>query len=212
MSGKDSDPAGGQGMAKGARQEELRAEIDRLDSEIQRLINRRAAQVLEIARLKEADGGPYYRPEREAQILRRVAERNDGPFPAEDMARLFREIMSSCLALERQLRVAYLGPEASFTHMAVHTHFGHAVEEAALQKAPVAGLVDGLPVGPLGVLEPFGWEHRVPHRGPEPFVVVPWGCVGHVCYMGWVSTMRGGLTDSSCTLARNTPWIMHIYI
>lgn len=126
MSGKDSGQSG-----KAARQDELRAEIDRLDAEIQGLINRRAAQVLEIARLKEADGGPFYRPEREAQILRRVAERNEGPFPAEDMARLFREIMSSCLALERRLRVAYLGPQASFTHAAVQVHFGHAVEEVA---------------------------------------------------------------------------------
>jgi len=129
VSGKDDERPGEPGTGEDARQDRLRAEIDRLDNEIQALINRRAAQVLEIARLKEAGGGPFYRPEREAQILRRVAERNQGPFPAEDMARIFREIMSSCLSLERRLRVAYLGPEASFTHAAVQVHFGHAVEE-----------------------------------------------------------------------------------
>lgn len=128
MSGKDSDPNG-----ESARQQELRDEIDRLDAEIQDRINRRAAQVLEIARLKASNGEPFYRPEREAQILRRVAERNQGPFPADDMVRIFREIMSSCLALERRLRVAYLGPEASFTHTAVRSHFGHAVEEVPVR-------------------------------------------------------------------------------
>jgi len=124
LSGKESDQSG-----EDSRQADLRAEIDRLDREIQALVNRRAAQVLEVARLKETNGGPFYRPEREAQILQRVAERNEGPFPEDDMVRIFREIMSSCLALERRLRVAYLGPEASFTHAAVQVHFGHAVEE-----------------------------------------------------------------------------------
>ncbi|MFA9462336.1 prephenate dehydratase [Thiohalorhabdus methylotrophus] len=112
-----------------ARQESLRQEIDRIDGEVQRLVNQRAAHVLEIARIKEANGGAFYRPEREAQILARVAERNEGPFPDQDMVRIFREIMSSCLALERRLRIAFLGPEASFTHAAVQVHFGHAVEE-----------------------------------------------------------------------------------
>ncbi|HKJ87049.1 MAG TPA: prephenate dehydratase [Gammaproteobacteria bacterium] len=112
-----------------SRQQELRREIDRLDAEVQRLINQRAAHVLEIARIKEANGGPFYRPEREAQILAKVAERNEGPFPAGDMVRILREVMSSCLALERRLRIAFLGPEASFTHTAVQVHFGHAVEE-----------------------------------------------------------------------------------
>lgn len=108
-------------------QQALRAEIDRLDGEIQRLIGERAEQVLSIARLKAADGGPFYRPGREAQVLDRVAERNRGPLPDADMVRIFRELMSASLALERRLRVAYLGPEATFSHSAVLTHFGSAV-------------------------------------------------------------------------------------
>ncbi len=111
------------------RREALRAEIDRLDDEIQDRINQRAAKVLEIARLKEVEGEPFYRPEREARILNRLAERNPGPFPTEDLVRIFRELMSSCLALERPLSVAYLGPAASFSHSAVFQHFGHAVAE-----------------------------------------------------------------------------------
>lgn len=120
---------GGREANQSQDQQAHRQAIDTIDGEIQDLINRRAEHVLAIARLKEAEGGPFYRPEREARILRRIAERNAGPFPEQGMVRLFREIMSGCLALERQLRVAYLGPEASFTHTAVYTHFGHAVAE-----------------------------------------------------------------------------------
>jgi len=117
------------------RQAYLRQEIDRVDAEVERLINERARHVLEIARIKEAEGGPFYRPGREAQVLRRVAERNEGPFPDEAMVRIFREIMSSCLALERPMRIAYLGPPGSFSHAAVQVQFGHAVEEV-----PVASI------------------------------------------------------------------------
>ena len=65
----------------------------------------------------------FYRPEREAQVLRKVMERNKGPLPNESMARLFREIMSQCLALEEPLQVAYLGPEGTFTQQAAIKHF-----------------------------------------------------------------------------------------
>jgi chorismate mutase/prephenate dehydratase len=67
----------------------------------------------------------FYRPEREAQVLRNVMQRNSGPLDNEEMARLFREIMSACLALEQPVRVAYLGPEGTFTQAAALKHFGH---------------------------------------------------------------------------------------
>ena len=69
----------------------------------------------------------YYRAEREAQVLRQVIARNQGPLSDEDIARLFREIMSSCLALEQKMRIAFLGPEGTFTQDAALKHFGHAV-------------------------------------------------------------------------------------
>jgi chorismate mutase/prephenate dehydratase len=69
----------------------------------------------------------FYRPEREAQVLRRVVERNRGPLRDEEMVRLFRELMSACLAQEEPLKVAYLGPEGTFTQSAVLKHFGHSV-------------------------------------------------------------------------------------
>ena len=110
---------------------QLRQEIDQLDQEILNLISRRAQCALRVAEVKmKADPGQtvFYRPEREAQVLSRVMERNPGPLGNEDMARLFREIMSACLALERPLEVAYLGPEGTFTQQAAKKHFGQWVK------------------------------------------------------------------------------------
>lgn len=108
---------------------ELRQRIDEIDLELQRLLNARAATAQEVARVKilaEPEAEPvFYRPEREAQVLQRVKERNTGPMGSEDVARLFREIMSCCLALEQPLTVAFLGPEGTFTEAAAIKHFGH---------------------------------------------------------------------------------------
>jgi chorismate mutase/prephenate dehydratase len=111
----------------------LRDEIDNIDQNIQQLVNRRAQCAQKVADVKEHFSQPgesvvFYRPEREAQVLRRVMQRNQGPLSAESMARLFREIMSQCLALEEPMKIAYLGPEGTFTQQAALKHFGHAVE------------------------------------------------------------------------------------
>lgn len=107
----------------------LRERIDTLDSQIQELITERARCAQEVARTKENGDGPaeYYRAEREAQVLRRVMERNAGPLADEEMARLFREIMSACLALEEPMSIAFLGPQGTFTQAAALKHFGHSV-------------------------------------------------------------------------------------
>ncbi len=103
---------------------EQRDAIDALDAQILNLINQRAKHAQRIGEIKGS--GVVYRPEREAQVLRRIKEINDGPLPSESAARLFREIMSACLSLEHPLSVAFLGPEGTFTQAAAIKHFGHA--------------------------------------------------------------------------------------
>ena len=117
---------------------QVRADIDAIDRDIQALISRRAQCAQRVAAIKLEDaeaarlrGEPdaeviYYRPEREAQVLRRIIERDPGPLAGDSVAHVFREIMSACLALERPLQVAYLGPEGTFTQAAALKHFGHA--------------------------------------------------------------------------------------
>jgi len=108
---------------------EVRGRIDAIDRDIQRLIAERAQFARQVGEAK----GPmraavdYYRPEREAQVLRMVLERNQGPLSNEEMVRLFREIMSACLAQQEPLKIAFLGPEGTFSQTAVHKHFGHSI-------------------------------------------------------------------------------------
>ncbi|MGB5451502.1 MAG: prephenate dehydratase [Sedimenticolaceae bacterium] len=113
---------------------EIRERIDDIDQQIQDLLNARAKAAQEVAGIKVASDpdAVFYRPEREAQVLRMVKQRNQGPLDAETVARLFREIMSACLALELPLKVAFLGPEGTFTQAAVFKHFGHAVETVSM--------------------------------------------------------------------------------
>lgn len=114
----------------------LREKIDSLDKELQQLISERATLAQDVARVKiasDGDAAVFYRPEREAQVLRQVVERNRGPLPDASIARLFREIMSACLALEQPVRVAYLGPEGTFTQAAALKHFGHAIHTVPVQ-------------------------------------------------------------------------------
>jgi chorismate mutase/prephenate dehydratase len=106
----------------------MREHIDNIDRQIQQLISERARRAQEVAKVKGEglSALDYYRPEREAHVLRMVVDRNDGPLPDTEMVRLFREIMSSCLAQEDPLKIGYLGPAGTFSEQAVRKHFGHA--------------------------------------------------------------------------------------
>ncbi len=114
---------------------DIRKEIDLIDQKLLELFNQRARFAEQVARIKkESDGknAVFYRPEREAQVLRKVIEQNPGPLPNNAVALIFRELMSSCLALEQALKVAYLGPEGTFTQSAALKHFGHGIEAKPL--------------------------------------------------------------------------------
>lgn len=107
----------------------LRERIDGIDRHIQELIGERAQFANQVGKAKGklAAAVDYYRPEREAQVLRRVVDRNDGPLNDEVLVRLFREIMSACLAQQEPLKIGYLGPEGTHSQQAVYKHFGHSI-------------------------------------------------------------------------------------
>lgn len=120
-------------MNKPKQLKQIRDRIDALDEQIQSLITERAECAKQIAQTKQ-DGGSeiFYRPERESEVLRQVIARNRGPLADDEMARLFREIMSACLALESKMQIAFLGPEGTFTQQAALKHFGHSVDTLPL--------------------------------------------------------------------------------
>lgn len=105
---------------------DVRAKIDGIDRQIQSLIAERAQFALQVGKAKGklAQAVDYYRPEREAQVLRMVVDRNEGPLSDEVLVHVFREIMSACLAQQEPLKIGYLGPEGTFSQQAVLKHFG----------------------------------------------------------------------------------------
>jgi chorismate mutase/prephenate dehydratase len=103
---------------------DLREQIDRLDDQILDLINQRAEIVIEVGKAKQDSQGEYYVPSREQAIYERLIANNKGPFPKEGIHRVFREIISASLSLEHPLKVAFLGPQATFTHVAAMQQFG----------------------------------------------------------------------------------------
>jgi chorismate mutase/prephenate dehydratase len=110
---------------------EHRQAIDALDAEIVKLLNERTKHVLEIGALKLKAGQEIYAPHRERAVLQRISRRNQGPITNESLRAIYREVMSSALALEKTLTIAYLGPEATFTHQAAVKRFGASLHYSA---------------------------------------------------------------------------------
>src|SRR5687768_5150900 len=120
-------PAGGLGS--------IRERIDSIDERIHELLNERAQWAQQVGLTKRGEGlstADFYKPEREAQVLRKAIERNNGPLRNEEIVRLFREIMSACLAQQEPLKIGFLGPEGTFSQQAVLKHFGHSVRALPL--------------------------------------------------------------------------------
>jgi chorismate mutase/prephenate dehydratase len=108
--------------------EDLRRQIDRIDEQLVELLNARARVVVEIGKHKAACGTPVYAPDREREILARIHSLNAGPLPDRALDAVYRELMSGSFALERCLRIAFLGPPGSFSHVAAREKFGGSVE------------------------------------------------------------------------------------
>jgi chorismate mutase/prephenate dehydratase len=107
---------------------EFRARIDAIDGQLVELLNQRTRIALEIGRVKSRQSGEVYVPAREKEVLQRVATLNQGPLKSESLTAIYREIMSAALALEKSVKVAYMGPPSTFSHQAARTRFGGSVE------------------------------------------------------------------------------------
>ena len=120
----------------------LRARIDELDQKIIHLLNERAKVVVEVGKVKQTGDNPIYVPERERQVLDQVRSYNKGPLPDDCLEAIWRELMSGSFALERPLRVGYLGPQGSFSHLAARRKFGASIEYDDLND--IAGVFEAI--------------------------------------------------------------------
>jgi len=176
----------------------IRERIDAIDRELLELISERAGLAEKVAGIKAANGDrQFYRPEREAAILRRIKEHNPGPLDGEEVARLFREIMSACLALEQPLTVAYLGPEGTFTQAAALKHFGHSVQ--AVPMATIPDIFREVEVGgyPYGVVPVENSTEGVVSHTLDVFMHSPLEITGEVTLRihHYLMSREAGLAD-----------------
>jgi chorismate mutase/prephenate dehydratase len=109
----------------------LRVKIDAVDAQLLELLNSRASLALEVGDVKHEIDAPVYRPEREAQVIARLRERNKGPLGGDAIAAIYREVISACRELERRQRVAYLGPAGTYSEQAMLSYFGSGIEPLA---------------------------------------------------------------------------------
>jgi len=110
--------------------------IDRVDKEILKLLNERAGYAMKIGEIKKAQGKPLYVPSREMKIYQRLTEMNTGPFPSDALKSVYREIISASLALEEEQKIAFLGPEGTFTNLAAIKHFGLSAKMVPIRNIP----------------------------------------------------------------------------
>jgi len=116
--------------------EQLRTMIDSIDDQVMQLLNQRARVVLDVGRLKSGSNMEFHVPGRERQIYERLLSSNPGPFPNDALRNIYREIISACLALESPMKVAFLGPKATFSHLATMQQFGLSAELVPMKSIP----------------------------------------------------------------------------
>lgn len=200
----------------------LRDKIDLIDQQIHQLINQRATCAQEVAHVKEkfqgADDAVFYRPEREAQVLRKVMLRNTGPLEDKAVARLFREVMSVCLAHEKPLQIAFLGPAGAFAQLASHKHFGSSVSAIAVNSLDQVFKEVHSAVVNYGVVPINNSSHGVATQTLDLFKRYPLSICGEVeleIHLHLYSTQSVGLPlvrkvyGLSETLAQSSKWLDH---
>ncbi|PHQ79699.1 MAG: chorismate mutase, partial [Phycisphaera sp.] len=124
----DSGTEAGSSVADQAKLEKLRGSINEIDGQLVKLLNDRAKTVVRVGKLKQGSGIPIYAPHRESMVLGKVLKSNKGPLLDKTVEAVYRELMSGSFALERPLRIGFLGPRGSFSHLASSKHFGQSVD------------------------------------------------------------------------------------
>jgi chorismate mutase / prephenate dehydratase len=171
---------------------ELRTGIDQVDRELLALLNRRAALANEVGELKRAEGSPVFRPEREAQVINGLQAANPGPLRGENIAHIWREIMSACRALEAPQRVAYLGPAGTFSEQAAIQFFGASMEKVPcvsideVFRAAAAGSAE------YGVVPVENSTEGVVARSLDLFMATPLHIVGETSLLVRHNLLRSG--------------------
>src|ERR1700722_6048041 len=123
-------------MAEPVGLEQLRLQIDQIDAQIVDLLNSRARVVVEIGKIKQSQGTPIYAPDREKAVLDKVRKLNHGPLPDRCLEAVYRELMSGSFALEKPLKIGFLGPAGTFSHAAAVMKFGSSVDYVPLADIP----------------------------------------------------------------------------
>ncbi len=132
-------------MATSKKLQELRDSIDAVDTELIELLTKRSGYVLEVGETKTEQKSAFHAPDRERRVYERLCELNNGPLPDQAIRNIYREIMSASLALENPLKIAFLGPKATFTHQAAMNHFGLSGE--FLPKTDISDVFDDVERG-----------------------------------------------------------------
>lgn len=165
----------------------IRMRIDALDQQIHQLLNERARCAQEVAEVKaryQQDEVVFYRPEREAQVLRGAMERNEGPLPDAEIARLFREVMSSCLALEQPLKVVFPGALSSRSHQAAMKQFGQAAEFVPVDSIDALFMAVAQGDAHYGIVPMERVESRLSEAAVKAFAAYDLALCGEVSELG----------------------------
>jgi chorismate mutase / prephenate dehydratase len=157
---------------------ELRTSIDQVDRELLALLNRRAALANEVGEIKRAEGSPVFRPEREAQVINGLQAANPGPLKDNNIAHVWREIMSACRALEAPQRVAFLGPTGTFSEQAAVQFFGSSMEKIACVSIDEVFRATAAGTAEYGVVPVENSTEGVIARSLDLFLATPLHIVG----------------------------------
>jgi chorismate mutase/prephenate dehydratase len=176
---------------------DLRSSIDQVDRELLALLNRRAALANEVGEIKRDEGSPVFRPEREAQVINGLQSGNSGPLKPDNVAHIWREIMSACRALEAPQRVAYLGPAGTFSEQAALQFFGSSIEHVPCVSIDEVFRATAAGTAEYGVVPVENSTEGVVARSLDLFLQTPLHIVGETSLLVRHNLLRKTLSEDA---------------